>query len=134
MSDERLPSARAVLNSAIGAVRDVFLPELSSPWARASAAQLVGMLVYTRDRVDGLHALAVTDLRVCIATLFAEQPALAARFGDVEAAAAARGGGAWGCGRWRASCLCSRSAGMAPIATRSAGGCGRCWRSSSPSS
>jgi hypothetical protein len=93
MTTERPHTTDAILRSAIATVRDVLMPELTSAWARTSALQLIGMLAYARARTAADPERSA-DLAEALAVLLLDEPALAAQFGDFDAALAARGGDA----------------------------------------
>jgi hypothetical protein len=78
-SDERQPSLRALLESAVRTLEAVLIPELGTSHARATATLLAGQLRYALAQ-EGADSLASQDdaIRCCIDALVEEHPELRA--------------------------------------------------------
>lgn len=50
MLEDRHPTQEELIEGAIRTIEEIFLPEMQTSWARASAIQLVGLLRYTLAR------------------------------------------------------------------------------------
>ena len=50
VAQSRHPTQEELLNGAIRTIEEIFLPELRTSWAKASAVQLVGLLRYALQR------------------------------------------------------------------------------------
>src|SRR4029078_8247957 len=71
------PSQEELIEGAVRSVQEILLPELQTPWARATALQLHALLRYTLSRqADDLQARQDTELRAIIAGLRHDFPDL----------------------------------------------------------
>ena len=70
MSEDRHPTQAELIGGAIRTIEEIFLPELQTSWARASAVQLTGLLRYALSRQEGdLQAIQDVELLDCLRAL-----------------------------------------------------------------